>query len=66
MASCNESGITPGTGFAGTLPANGLTPSVPEIGWPGELAPGVVSVCASVVAAAQNKIPASKKARMGL
>ena len=37
MASCSESGITPGTSFAVTLPENGLTPIVPGMAWPGVL-----------------------------
>src|SRR5580693_4574641 len=57
MASRSESGMTPGTSFAGTLPANGLTPCVPGMGWPGA---EVASVWASEVAAPQNKTPASK------
>jgi hypothetical protein len=65
MASRSEIGITPGTSFAGTLPANGLTPPVPGMGWPGELVPGVVSVCARQVAVPHNKTPASMHARLG-
>ena len=56
---CNESGMTPGTSFAGTLPENGLTPSVPGMAWPGELELGIVPVCARDVDAPHNKTPAS-------
>ena len=65
MASRSEIGITPVTSFAGTLPANGLTPPVPGMGWPGELVPGVVSDCARHVAVPHNKTPASRQARLG-
>jgi hypothetical protein len=64
MASRNESGITPGTSFAGTLPEKGLDASVPEIAWPDVFEPGVVWVCAIDAAALQNKTPASRKARL--
>src|SRR5258706_6971104 len=63
MASRSEIGITPGTGFAGTLPANGLTPPVPGMGSPGALGVGVVPVCAKELAAPHNKTPASRNAR---
>jgi hypothetical protein len=63
MASRSEIGITPGTGFAGTLPANGLTPRVPGMGSPGALGVGVVPVCAKELAAPHNKTPASRNAR---
>jgi hypothetical protein len=56
MASRNEIGRTPGTSFAGTLPANGLTPPVPGMAWPGVPELGVVvSVCAKDAAAANKK-----------
>jgi hypothetical protein len=55
--------MTPGTSFAGTLEANGLTPSVPGMGWPGVLELGIVSVCARVVAAPYNKIATSRNVR---
>src|ERR1700740_1060728 len=60
MASRRESCMTPGTGFAGTLLENGLTPSVSGIACPGEEG---VSVCPKDVAAPQNSIAASSKAR---
>jgi hypothetical protein len=63
MASRNESGMIPGTSFAGTLPAKGLTPLVPGMAWPGVLEPGVVSVCARDAAAPQIKTPANRKTR---
>lgn len=46
MASCNESGITPGTTFVGTLLANGLTPLVAGKAWPVVLPAGVEPICA--------------------
>jgi hypothetical protein len=44
MASCKESGMTPGTNFAGTDPVNGLPPGVPGKAAPDELESGVVEV----------------------
>jgi hypothetical protein len=63
MASRNERGKIPGTSFAGTLLAKVLTPPVPGMDWPGE--PGLVSVCASEIAAPQIKTPANWKTRRG-
>ncbi len=63
MASWNESGSTPGKSFVGTLPANGLTPPVPGMDWPGVLAPVVVSFWVTDVAAPQIKTPVSRKTR---
>ena len=62
-ASRSEIGGTPRTGFAGTLPENGLTPEATGMGWPGVLALGRVSVCAKEVAAPWNNTPASKSVR---
>jgi hypothetical protein len=61
MASCSESGITPGTTFVGTLLANGLAPLVPGIAWPGALAGGLDVVCATQGTAPQIRTPDSKK-----
>ncbi len=63
MASRSERGKTPGTGFAGTLLAKGLTPCVPGMGWPGD---EVVSACAREAGAPHNKTPASSNAGPGL
>ena len=65
MASRNDSGKTPGTSLAGTLPENGLTPSVPGMASPGVLGLGVVCACARDVAAPYDKTPASRHARLG-
>jgi hypothetical protein len=59
MASRNESGKIPGTSFAGTLAANGLTPLVPGMACPG--VPGVVSVCGSDIADPAIKTAATRK-----
>ena len=63
IASCNESGITPGTSFSGTLPANVLTAPVPGMAWPGLLEPGTDSVCARDIAAPQINTPWSRTKR---
>src|ERR1700739_203832 len=60
IASCKESGSTPGTSFEGALPANGLTPSVPGMASPGALEPGAVWFCARETDAPHNRVPASK------
>jgi hypothetical protein len=52
MASCKESGMTPGTSFAGTDPEKELPAGDPVETAPGELEPGidgVAAVCASVI-----------------
>jgi hypothetical protein len=51
MASCSESGITPGTTFVGTLPANGF----------GLLEADVETVCATDRVAPQIKRPTQRK-----
>jgi hypothetical protein len=61
MASRSESGKMPGTSFAGTLAANGLTPSVPGMASPGVLGPVGVSVCGSDVTDPVIKTAASRK-----
>jgi hypothetical protein len=63
MASRKESDKTPGTNFAGTLPANELTPLVPGMAWPGLLGLDVVSVCARDIAAPQVNTAESRKTR---
>ena len=52
----------PGTGFAGTDPANELPPGVPGEAAPGELGPGAVGtgVCASVIGEQGHRTPASR------
>jgi hypothetical protein len=60
MASCKESGRTPGTGFPGTDPANELPSSVPGKAAPGELEPGAVGVCAGALGEWDSRIPASR------
>lgn len=52
MASCSESGMTPGTSFVGTDPENELPAGVPVETAPGELEPGIVGVGAGVCARA--------------
>src|SRR5579862_4412188 len=61
IASRSDSCTTPGTGFAGTLPANGLTPCVPGIGWPGVLGGEVVPDCANEGTAPKRKTAARRK-----
>jgi hypothetical protein len=64
MASCKESDMTPGTSFADTLPANGLTPCVPGMAWPGVLELVVALDCAKDGAAPCRKTPASKSMQL--
>src|ERR1700722_3460547 len=64
MASCKESDMTPGTSFAGTLPANGLTPSVPGMAWPGVLELVVAPDCAKDSVVPYRKTPASKSMQL--
>ncbi len=64
MASRKESGRTPGTAFVGTLPANGLTPCVPGMAWPG-VSNSVVSVCARVWVLRTTSLAAKRNARLG-
>jgi hypothetical protein len=57
--------MTPGTSFNGTLPANGLTPCVPGMAWPGVLELVVAPDCAKDGAAPYRKIPTSKSMQLG-
>ncbi len=57
--------MTPGTSFAGTLPANGLTPCVPGMAWPGVLELGVAPDCAKDSVVPYRKTPASKSMQLG-
>ena len=57
--------MTPGTSFAGTLPANGLTPCVPGMAWPGVLELGVAPDCAKDSVVPCRKTPASKSMQLG-
>ena len=50
MASCKDSGMTPGTSFVGTDPENELPAGDPVEAVPGELEPGIVGVGAGVCA----------------
>src|SRR5271154_4826416 len=57
MASCRETGRTPGTGFVATRPPNGLTPCVPGMACPGVEG---ASDCADARPAANNNAPANE------
>src|SRR5580704_13197530 len=60
MASCSESGMTPGTTLVGTLPANGLGPLPPERLCAGVLEIDVETVCAKDIAVPQIKSPVQR------
>ena len=64
IASCRESGITPGTSFVGTDPENELPAGDPVEAVPGELELGIVGfgagVCARAIGEYDHRIPASR------
>src|SRR6202162_255674 len=66
MASCKESGTTPGTSFSATDPPNEPPCGVPGKAAPGELEPGAVGVCASTLVEWDDRTPPSRNVHPNL
>ena len=56
MAVWSESGMTPGISFCETLPAKGLTPVVPGMGWPGMLDQWTIRIARGLAARRKGRV----------